>query len=113
MEFKKQKSISNQISDTLCSRIVAGEWPEGERMASIRDIAAELGVNPNTILRSFEQLQSQEIIFNRRGVGYFVTDNAKQLILDMQRREFVEEELPLILEKINMLGLDPSILLGK
>lgn len=75
-------------------------------MGSIRDIASEMGVNPNTMMRSFDFLQQQEIIFNRRGVGYFVADNAKERILDMQRREFLEEELPLIQQKVKMLGLN-------
>lgn len=108
MEFKKQKSIFHQIADTLCQRILDGEWAEGERFPSIRDIAGDMGVNPNTVMRSYDQLQSLEIIFNRRGVGYFVADNAKDKILDMQRREFLEEELPLIKQKLKMLGLDPE-----
>lgn len=108
MEFKKQKSIFHQIADTLCQRILDGEWAEGERFPSIRDIAGDMGVNPNTVMRSYEQLQNLEIIFNRRGVGYFVADNAKDKILDMQRREFLEEDLPIIQQKIRMLGLDPE-----
>lgn len=110
MEFKKQKSIFHQIADTLCQRILDGEWAEGERFPSIRDIAGDMGVNPNTVMRSYEQLQNLEIIFNRRGVGYFVADNAKEKILDMQRREFLEEDLPIIQQKIRMLGLDPKTL---
>ncbi|MCQ2297745.1 MAG: GntR family transcriptional regulator [Bacteroidales bacterium] len=110
MEFKKQKSIFHQIADTLCQRILDGEWPECERFPSIREVAGEMGVNPNTVMRSYDSLQNLEIIFNRRGVGYFVADNAKEKILDMQRREFLEEELPAIAAKIKMLGLDPKTL---
>lgn len=105
MEFKKQKPIYLQIADTLCERIVGGEWPHGERMASVREVAGDLGVNPNTVLRTFDHLQSNEIIFNRRGVGYFVSDDATQKIVEIQRREFMEEELPQILQKMKMLGI--------
>lgn len=105
MEFKKQKSIYLQIADTLCERIVSGEWSPGERMASVRDVAGELGVNPNTVLRAFDHLQSNDIIFNRRGVGYYVSENAGQKIVDVQRKEFLEEELPMILQRMKMLGI--------
>ena len=74
MEFRKQKSIYHQIADLLSDRILASEWKQGERMASVRDVAEQLSVNPNTVLRAFDLLQESGIIFNRRGVGYFVAD---------------------------------------
>lgn len=107
MEFKKQKTIYLQIADTLCDRIVQGEWKSGERFPSVREVAGDMGVNPNTVMRTFDYLQSLDIIYNKRGIGYFVADDASKMILDQQRKEFIEEELPLIIEKINMLGLDP------
>lgn len=105
MEFKKQKSIYLQIADTLCKRIVAGEWPEEERMASVRDVATELGVNPNTVMRSFDYLQNNEIIYNKRGVGYFVAAKAIKKITNMQRRYFMEEEWPAVQQKMQLLGI--------
>ncbi len=54
MDFKKQKPIYLQIADTLCERIVAGEWQVDERVPSVRDVAAELGVNPNTVMRTYD-----------------------------------------------------------
>lgn len=105
MEFKKQKTIYLQIADTLCERILAGEWKEDERMASVRDVAAELGVNPNTVLRTFDYLQENDIIFNRRGVGYFVSPKAKERITKMQCDEFLQVEWPAVLQKMQMLGL--------
>jgi DNA-binding transcriptional regulator YhcF (GntR family) len=110
MDFKKQKPIYLQIADTLCERIMAGEWQVDERIPSVRDVAAELGVNPNTVMRTFEQLQNEEIIYNRRGVGYFVSPDAKKKILAEQRREFLEEELPLIKQRMQVLGIDFNLL---
>ena len=105
MEFKKQQPIFRQIADQLCRRIVEGEWKEDDRIASVRDVAVELGVTPNTVMRSFEWLNQQEIIYNRRGTGYYISPNARQHILDMQRREFLEDEMPVIAAKMRMLHL--------
>lgn len=105
MEFRKQKPIYLQIADRLMEQILQGEPAEDDRMPSVRDVAVSMGVNPNTVMRTFEQLQNEEIIYNRRGVGYFVSPDAKKKILAEQRREFLEEELPLIKQKMQMLGI--------
>ena len=111
MEFRKQKPIYLQIADRLMEQILQGEPAEDDRMPSVRDVAASMGVNPNTVMRTFEHLQNEEIIYNRRGVGYFVSPDAKKRILDEQRREFLEEELPLIRQKMQMLGIGMEELL--
>ncbi len=108
MEFRKQKAIYLQIADRLMEQILSGELKEEDRVPSVRDVAAAMGVNPNTVMRTFEFLQSEEIIYTRRGVGYFVSPDAKKVILAEQRREFLEEELPLIKQKMQMLGIDIS-----
>lgn len=105
MEFKKQKPIYLQIADTLCERILREEWKEDERLASVRDVAVELGVNPNTALRAFDYLQGEEIIYNRRGIGYFVGNDAKRKATELQKNYFLKEELPFILQQMKMLGL--------
>ena len=105
MEFRKQKPIYLQIADRLMEQILAGEPSEDERMPSVRDVASSMGVNPNTVMRTFDHLQSEEIIYNRRGVGYFVAADAQKKILAEQRREFLEEELPVIKQKMKMLGI--------
>lgn len=105
MDFKKQKPIYQQIADTLCERIVGKELIADERMPSVRDVAVQLGVNPNTVMRTFDFLQQTEIIYNKRGVGYFVSPDAPDKVLELQRKEFVEEDLPILVQKMNMLGL--------
>lgn len=111
MDFKKQKPIYLQIADWLMEQILGGQPAEEDRMQSVRDVAASMGVNPNTVMRSFDYLQQEEIIYNRRGVGYFVSPDAKKKILAEQRREFLEEDLPLIKQKMKMLGIDLKELL--
>jgi len=108
MDFRKQKPIYLQIADWLMEQVLDGQLAEDERVPSVRDVAMQMGVNPNTVVRTFDHLQQQEIIANRRGVGYFVCMDARQRILAEQRREFLEEELPLIRQKMQMLGLTQS-----
>ncbi len=105
MDFKKQKPIYLQIADWLMEQILGGQPAEEDRMQSVRDVAASMGVNPNTVMRSFDYLQQEEIIYNRRGVGYFVSPDAKSRILALQRKEFLEEELPYIRQRMKTLGI--------
>ncbi len=106
MEFRKQKPIYLQIAERLMEQVLAGQLAADDRMPSVRDVAAAMGVNPNTVMRTFDYLQSEEIIYNRRGVGYFVAGDAKEKVLALQRREFLEEELPLIRQKMQLLGIN-------
>ena len=105
MEFRKQKPIYLQIAERLMEQVLAGGLAEDDRMPSVREVAAQMGVNPNTVMRTFDYLQGEEIIFNRRGVGYFVASDASGKILALQRKEFLEEELPAIRQKMQLLGI--------
>lgn len=105
MDFKKQKPIYLQIADTICERIMSGELPPDGRVPSVRDVAVELCVNPNTVMRTFEYLQQNEIIFNRRGVGYFVESKAPERIVKLHRQSFINDELPYFVQKMKLLGL--------
>ncbi len=105
MDFRKQKPIYLQIADHLSEQVLQGALTPDDRMPSVRDVAASMGVNPNTVVRSFDYLQQEEIIYQRRGVGYFVSPEAKERILAEQRREFLEEELPIIRQRMKTLGI--------
>ena len=105
MDFKKQKPIYLQIADQLCERMLQGEWQEGERMASVRDVAAGLGVNPNTVQRAFAWLEEQGIIASQRGIGYFLAGSACAIIRKEQREQFIQEEWPEVLRRMEVLGL--------
>ncbi len=112
MEFKKQNPIYLQIADLLCERIMHGEYTADGRMPSVRDVAMELGVNPNTVMRTFEYLQNNDIIYNRRGVGYFVSPQAVKTMRDVQRKQFLLEEWPQVLQRLQSLGFTPAELPG-
>ncbi|MDR0815209.1 MAG: GntR family transcriptional regulator [Bacteroidales bacterium] len=106
MEFKDKQAIYLQIADYVCDHILTGKWLAGEKIISIRDLAVKLEVNPNTAMRSYEYLQQQGIISNKRGIGYFVDETAPEQIHALRRRQFFDCELPGLFKTINMLGID-------
>jgi DNA-binding transcriptional regulator YhcF (GntR family) len=108
MEFKNTKGIFQQIADYLCDRILSGEFRAGDKVPSIREQAANLGVNHNTIMRTYMELQRAEIITNKRGIGYFVAENASTQILEIRRREFFEQTLPEIVHQVELLKITKS-----
>jgi GntR family transcriptional regulator len=105
MEFNDKQAIYLQIVEYIYDRILTNEWQEEERVPSVRDLAAELQVNPNTVMRAYELLQSMEIIVNKRGIGNFLSSNAKSVIISNRRKHFIENELPVIFRNMNLLGV--------
>lgn len=105
MEFSQPKGIYLQIADKIRDRILDGDLRAGERIPSIRELAVDLGVNPNTITKSYQTLMEHRIITNQRGLGYFVDDDARQRILSDRKKEFVREELPRLFRTMRQLGI--------
>lgn len=105
MDFSKEKAIYLQIADMIFESVLAGKWQEEERIPSTRDLAISLEVNPNTIMRTYGYLQENEIIFNRRGIGYFLAENARQRILQIKREAFIKKELPKFAKSLKLLEI--------
>ncbi len=108
MEFKNTKGIFLQIADSISEKVMEGKYPPGEKIPSVRDLAAEMGVNPNTVMRTYSELQTRGIIDNKRGVGYYVSGDAVGIIRKWKRKEFFEIELPLIVRQTRMLDITPE-----
>lgn len=106
MEFIDKKAIYLQIAAYVCEKILLGEFTETDKIPSIREMAVQVEVNPNTVQRTYEYLQQNEIIFTQRGLGYFVQENAKEKILEMRREEFMETDLPEFFKNIYHLKMD-------
>lgn len=106
MQFADQRSIYLQIADHICDSILAGELPDGERIASVREMAAQIQVNPNTVQRSFTYLQDQGILDNKRGIGFFISENAYQKVKSIKREQFVQEAIPQLFKNMELLGVD-------
>ena len=108
MEFNPNKAIYLQIRDAICERILSGELKAEDRIPSVREYGASIGVNPNTVMRTYEKLTSEGVIYNKRGIGYFISEGARDIVLESSRKEFIEQELPGIVRKMELLGLDPK-----
>ncbi len=104
--FKKNTSIYLQIAESICDKILLKEYLEEEKIPSIRDMAVKLEVNPNTVQRSYEWLQQNEIIFTKRGLGYFVSEKATNKVMEIKRNQFVEHVLPNVFKNMELLQID-------
>ncbi len=108
MVFNDNKPIYLQITDRIMDAIVAGEYPAEERLPAVREYAAKVEVNANTVMRSYDWLQQQEIIFNKRGIGFFVTNDALKRILDMRREIFFRDEAEYFFRRLMSFGITPE-----
>lgn len=105
MNYTVNSSIFIQIADRICDRVLSGIYKANERIPSVRELAVEMEVNPNTVMRSVERLQSHHIIYNKRGIGYFVSEEAKSEIRQMRYKQFIAEVLPSVFKEMDLLGI--------
>lgn len=105
MDFKESKAIYLQIAERICDEILLGLFEADQRIPSVRDYAANVEVNANTAMRAYDYLQSQGIIYNKRGLGYFVAPDARSLILSLRRDTFLKEEADYFFKQMYMLGI--------
>ena len=108
MQFRESKAIYLQIADYVCEKVLLKEWKADERIPSVRELAVQLEVNPNTVMRTFEFLQQQEIIYNQRGIGYFVSAVAIKNAQLYMKNEFIDKDLPQVFRNMFLLGMDPD-----
>ncbi|MCO6486712.1 MAG: GntR family transcriptional regulator [Saprospiraceae bacterium] len=106
LQFSDQRSIYMQIADFICENILSGAMKPDERVPSVRDMATQIEVNPNTVQRSYTWLQERGILQNRRGIGYFIEQDAYVKVKQMKREHFVSEELPELFRKMSLIGYD-------
>lgn len=106
MDFRQDQAIYLQIADIICENILTESWKEGDRIPSIRELSVSIEVNPNTTMRSYSYLQELGIIFNQRGIGYFVSDRARDIILELKKNNFINRELPRIFRTMDLIHLN-------
>lgn len=109
--MKKELSIFAQIAETIKDRILDGGYLPDERIPSVREIAIEREVNPNTVMKAYELLQREGLIYNKRGMGYFVEKKAFETILEQRKQTLKEETIPELLKDIQLLGMSPKELI--
>jgi DNA-binding transcriptional regulator YhcF (GntR family) len=106
MNYATNQSIFIQIADQLCDRVLSGAYQSDGRIPSVRELATEMEVNPNTVMRSFERLQHHEIIYNKRGIGYFISPDAREKIHEMRHYHFIDEVLPSVFKEMSLLDVN-------
>lgn len=108
MDFKSSKGIFLQIADNLCHQVLEGQLKPGDRVPSVRDLAAEFEVNRNTVMRTYSILEESGIFDNKRGIGFFISENAIELVRGSEKANFFTYELPDFIKKIKLLKLNTS-----
>ena len=111
-EWNDNQPIYRQLRDRVVAMILDGVLKEGDSLPSVRNVAAEYRVNPLTVLKGYQELVDEELVEKRRGLGMFVKNGARKLLLKGEREKFLAEEWPRIRETIQRLGLSPEELLN-
>ncbi|MCP4131115.1 MAG: GntR family transcriptional regulator [bacterium] len=106
MNFNQDKAIYLQIADHITENILSGTWKEGDRMPSVRDLAVSIEVNPNTVVHTYNYLQEKGVIYNQRGIGYFISHDALEYTRKLEREEFFNEKLPRFFKSMDLLDID-------
>ncbi len=105
MDFTKSQTIYMQIADHISEQILAGQLQAGDKVLSVREMATSIAVNPNTVMRTYTYLQEQDIIFNKRGIGYFISETALHKTREMKKQAFIEQYLPQFFKNMDLLNI--------
>jgi GntR family transcriptional regulator len=105
MEFKDNEAIYLQIAGYVSELILRGKWLPDSKIPSVRELAGDLQVNPNTVMRTYELLQSQGVLYNKRGIGFFVATAAVEQVQSTRRERFLSQELPEVFSTMLLLGI--------
>lgn len=103
--FNNDKAIYLQMADRLCDEIIAGKYNADDRIPSVREYSVLLGVNTNTAVKTYETLARDEVIYNKRGLGYFVCAGARERIVAVRKKEFMSHTLPELFRQMTLLGI--------
>lgn len=106
IDFNNTQTIYMQIVDWVFEQILTAAWKPGDKAKSVRELAVMFEVNPNTVMRSYDYLQNNGIFLNKRGIGFFVTEDAVEKIKVLRKREFMEEEVPVFIKNVKLLDID-------
>jgi len=104
--------IYRQLRDRVVAMMLDGALKEGDPLPSVRQVAAELRVNPLTVLKGYQELADEELIEKRRGLGMFVRTGSREVLLKDERERFLTEEWPHVFARMQRLGIEPGELLA-
>lgn len=105
MDFKTNKPIYQQIVDFCFSKILTREWRAEERVVSVRELSTQLAVNSRTVLKAYEYLQTEDIIYPERGMGFYLSKDAVKKVMRIQKKEFFENQLADMFRSMELLSI--------
>ena len=108
-EFRSDTPIYSQLVDQLQRRLVTGELTPGQRLPSVRELAGEAGVNPNTMQRAMAELERRGLVFSQRTSGRFVTE--EESLINGLREQLARRQAEEFLRGMNRLGFAPEEIL--
>jgi GntR family transcriptional regulator len=111
-EWNDSQPIYRQLRDRVVALILDGVLKEGDPLPSVRNVAAEYRVNPLTVLKGYQELVDEQLVEKKRGLGMFVRPGARDLLLQGERKKFLDEQWPRVYATIQRLGLTPKELLA-
>jgi GntR family transcriptional regulator len=111
IEWTDGAPIYRQLKERVVAMLLDGVLKPGDALPSVRQVAAEYQLNPITVSRAYQELADDQLVEKRRGLGMYVTDGAATRLMSSEREHFLREEWPLVVERIQRLGLEPSELL--
>ncbi len=111
-EWNDNQPIYRQLRDRVVAMILDGVLKEGDALPSVRTVAADYRLNPLTVLKGYQELVDEELVEKRRGLGMFVKDGARKLLLHDEREKFLADEWPRVHATIQRLGLSAEDLLN-
>ena len=111
-EWSEDTPIYKQLRERIVALIVEGELTPGDALPSVRQVAADYRINPLTVTKAYQELSEENIVEKRRGLGLSVNEGAKEKLSSQLRHQFLSEEWPKILQRIELLGLTVEDLLA-
>ena len=110
-EWNDNQPIYRQLRDRVVAMILDGVLKEGDPLPSVRTVAADYRLNPLTVLKGYQELVDEELVEKKRGLGMFVKEGARTLLLKGERQKFLTEQWPRVQATIQRLGLKAEDLL--
>ncbi len=105
MQFNETKAIYLQLVDYFLDQILKKKFKPQDRVPSVRSLAAQAQVTPNTVNRSYQILQDKGLIYNKRGIGYFLSPDAYEIALQIKKQQFMQEVIPVLAKEMQLLGI--------
>ena len=111
-EWNDKEPIYRQIEARIINLILDGSLPEGESIPSVRGLASDYQINHLTVSKAYQELVAQGLLEKRRGLGMFVAAGARESLQREQLDQFLQQELPALLERMAQLGIDPDMVIN-